>query len=243
MMVAPTGNVLVPKGGIPRRRWYKPHGNLKNCTEHYKINEVLYQEDKMNREELQKFCDPDHPKICGPFSFGDFSYASNGHLLVKVPRLDDVPEWEALNEKASKLFDSFDYSVVIPSLIDIPRFPQPKPEPCGVCNGTGKITRCPECEGKGEVEFETEYNDYSCECETCHGHGSVIGEEQICACCNGTGKKKEMKMIEVGCSGFSSHYLTLLNKLPGIKIAPTEPEKMTYFKWDGGEGAIMPMRR
>ena len=197
----------------------------------------------MDKEQLSRFSDPEHQKMCKPFSFGNFSYASNGHLLVRVPRLDDCEEWEALNEKAARLFESFDMPVVLAALVDIPDFPQPEPEKCSVCKGVGKITRCPECEGKGYIEFETDYNDYEVDCETCHGHGSTIGDEQVCDCCNGTGIiKKVMKRVEIGCAGFSSHYLTMLKELPGIMIAPTEPEKANYFKWDEGDGLLMPMR-
>ena len=196
----------------------------------------------MNQEQLLKFSNREHPKMCGPWSLGDYSYASNGHLLVRVPRSADVPGWEALNEKAAILFEAFDMPVVLSALVDIPDFPQPEPVKCGVGKGTGKITRCPECEGSGDVEFETDYNDYVCECESCHGHGSTIGDEQICEVCDGTGHKKEMNRIELGCTGFSSHYLTMLKALPGMRIAPTEPEKACYFKWDEGDGLIMPMR-
>lgn len=196
----------------------------------------------MNKEQLCKFSNPEHPKMCGPFSLGAFSYATNGHLLVRVPRITDVPEWEALNEKATVLFDAFDMPAVTAALVSIPDFQMPEPEKCGVCSGAGKTTRCPECDGSGELEFETDYNEYSVECETCHGLGSTIGGEQVCECCDGTGNKKESKRVEVGCTGFSPHYLTMLKELPGMKIAPTEPEKANYFKWNEGDGLIMPMR-
>lgn len=196
----------------------------------------------MNKEQLSKFSDPEHHKIFKPFSFGDFTYASNGHLLVRVPRLDDCEEWESLNEQAARMFETVDMPLVLAALVDIPDFPQPEPKKCSACKGTGKITLCPECEGKGYVEFANDYSEYECDCETCHGHGSTIGDEHICESCNGTGHKKKMTRIELGCAGFSSHYLNMLNELPGMKIAPTEPNNANYFKWDCGDGLIMPMR-
>lgn len=196
----------------------------------------------MNQAKLSIFAEPDHPKMCGPFSFGDYSYASNGHLLVRVSRLADVPEWAALNEQASQMFNGLDFPALTAALVDIPDFPQPEPEPCPVCNGAGKISTCPECEGAGEVTFENDFHEYEVDCLTCHGKGKVAGHE-ICGDCNGSGKRRVTKRIEVGCTGFSSHYLNLLrDHLPGVKIAPTEPEKANFFKWDGGDGLLMPMR-
>lgn len=198
----------------------------------------------MKQAELSVFAGPDYPKMAGPFSFGDYSYATNGHILVRVPRLADVPEWEALNEKVARLFEGLDFPALTAALVEIPDFPQPEPEPCPVCGGTGKISTCPECGGDGEVTFENDFHEYECDCLTCYGSGKVSGHESLCGDCNGTGKRKVTEMIEVGCTGFSSHYLNLMReRLPGVKIAPTGPEKPNYFKWDGGDGFLMPMRR
>ena len=196
----------------------------------------------MNQEQLCKFCDPGREKQCGPFSFGEYTYATNGHLMLRLPRLSDVPEWKALNEKAAALFDGLDFVTLNAALVEIPDFPQPKPEKCTVCKGVGKISKCPECEGEGEVLLENDYNEYECTCKTCDGDGSVSGADSICSSCNGTGKKKVVAKIAVGCTHLSSHYLNMLKELPGMKIAPTEPVKGNYFKWDEGDGLIMPMR-
>lgn len=197
----------------------------------------------MNQAELSVFAEPNYPEMCGPFSFGDYSYATNGHILVRVPRLADVPEWEALNEKAARMFDGLDFPALNAALVDIPESPQLAPEPCPFCSGTGKITTCPECEGTGEVGFENDFHCYECDCLTCHGSGKVSGNESLCGYCNGTGKLKVTNPIEVGGTFFSSHYLNLMRDLlPGVKIAPTETEKANYFKFDEGDGLLMPMR-
>ena len=41
---------------------------------------------------LDIFCDPSSPGLTRPFSVGTWSYATNGHILVRVPRRDDVAE-------------------------------------------------------------------------------------------------------------------------------------------------------
>lgn len=196
----------------------------------------------MTLEQLSKFCDADHHKMFKPFTFGNYSYASNGHLLVRVPRVKECEAWESLNERAAAMFDSLDMPTILDALIEIPDFQQPESENCTVCKGSGKITKCPECDGSGYVEFENDYNEYEVYCKNCNGHGSIIGEESVCESCDGTGKKKIMKRIDVGCTGFSHIYLNMLKALPGMKIAPIEPTQANYFKWDEGDGLIMPMR-
>jgi hypothetical protein len=180
--------------------------------------------------------------MCGPFSFGDFTYATNGHILVRVPRRSDVPEWEALNEKTAVLFDEIDYTAANAALTEIPDFPQPEPVACKICKGSGKVSKCPECDGEGEVTVSNDWHDYECECLTCHGEGKVHGTDATCFACDGTGMKKVMKRVAMGCTGFSSHYLTMMKELPGMKISPTSEIGPNYFKWGEGDGLLMPMR-
>jgi len=196
----------------------------------------------MNQEKLSVFSDPDNPKICGPFSWGDYSYATNGHILVRVPRLTDVPEWEALNEKVVVIFDAVDFPAANAALVEIPDFKQPDPEVCIICKGRGKISNCPECDGEGEVTVGNDFHDYECECLTCFGEGKVFGNDAICSECNGTGNKKTFAKVQVGMTFFSSHYLTMLRELQGIKVSATSELGPQYFKWDGGDGLLMPMR-
>lgn len=196
----------------------------------------------MNQQKLCAFTDPDNPKICAPFSFGGYSYATNGHILVRVLRLADVPEWDALNEKMTVLFDAVDLPAVNAALVEIPDFDQPAPEVCIICKGVGKVSNCPECDGEGEVTLDNDYHSYECECLTCFGEGKVFGNDAICYACNGTGKKKTFAKVPVGMTFFSSHYLTMLKELPGIKVSVTSELGPQYFKWDGGDGLLMPMR-
>lgn len=191
----------------------------------------------MDNELLSTFCHQDRKDMCAPFSFGDCSYATNGHIILRVPRLADVPEWDAINEKAAKLFSDVDLDI---ALIDIPDFPQPKQEPCIACEGTGKVSKCPECDGGGYVNLENDHNEYECMCKTCDGEGSKAGGDRVCSNCCGTGKYSgRHKPIDVGCSSFADVYLMLLKELPGIKIAPIKPKGLAYFRWDEGDGLIM----
>lgn len=196
----------------------------------------------MTKEELCKFSDPDNPKICGPFSFGEYSYATNGHVLVRVPRLADVPEWKAINGQAAQMFDGLDYSAMEQNLVGIPVFDVPEPVKCYKCHGKGKVSLCPECDGEGEVDLDNEYHTYECECKTCDGEGSIAGNDAICTSCNGTGNERTHQKVSVGAALFSGHYLAMMDALGGTRIAVTETLAPAYFTFDGGDGLLMPMR-
>jgi hypothetical protein len=45
-----------------------------------------------NGIDLKPFCWPDNQLLSAPFSIGDHTYASNGHICVRIPRRPDVPE-------------------------------------------------------------------------------------------------------------------------------------------------------
>jgi len=63
----------------------------------------------MNYEQLKAVCNPSREDIAVPFSFGDYSYATNGHIMLRLPRMSDVPDVpDAINGKAAALFDQLD---------------------------------------------------------------------------------------------------------------------------------------
>jgi hypothetical protein len=196
----------------------------------------------MDAEQLRAFCDKSRDKVCAPFTFEGFTYATNGHILVRVPRLPDVPEWEAVNEQAANLFALVDMAKAKAALTEIPDFGEPEREPCKWCKGTGKITTCPECDGEGEVALDSGYHEYECECLTCFGDGKVSGGAEICPQCKGVGSLAGVAKIAIGEVLFGSQYLTMIKALPDAKIAPLDPLNGNYFVFEGGEGMLMPMR-
>ncbi|HBG07677.1 MAG: hypothetical protein A2075_09135 [Geobacteraceae bacterium GWC2_58_44] len=192
----------------------------------------------MKVETLQQFCwagDVDnHLKMQKPWSVGEFTFATNGHLLIKVPRLADVAE----------IVNPIDIANGWPksepsAWLDIPTCEAPAPVVCQKCNGKkAGQGACPECGGDGEVEFSNIYNTYTVDCATCDGEG----EELECSTCDGTGTVEVIEGVAVGCSGFSKKYLALLATLPNCQIGPVDQCGPAWFRFDGGEGAICPVR-
>lgn len=93
-----------------------------------------------------------------PWSEGEYSYASQGHLLLRVSRQADVPE----NQKAPKMAGT-----------DLAKWFDAEPlsgwHPVPECN-VGKIA-CPECKGQGKLYGEP--------CEDCDGTGEVVDDQGI----------------------------------------------------------------
>lgn len=193
----------------------------------------------MNKEDLQKYCDrPDRENIATPFSIGDFTYATNGHVIVRVPRLSDVPE-RGNAPKAEELFSKMEIGEYFP----IPYVPAEKKENCPECEGLGYYTECPECEGSGDVEFSTDYHDYTETCETCGGSGKFTKENPLeCEKCGGEGKVVKREIMEASRNMYDTKYLRWLKELPNCMLSTAEYLSPTHFKFDGGDGLIMQMK-
>lgn len=115
--------------------------------------------------ELQQFCstNPNWPYLHKPWSRGEFTYATNGYIIIRLPRLADVPENEKAPDPEEKVF---------PSIIDqiatkqIPEFNMPEIEndECGWCEGRGTKHACRRCD---------------CNCEQCNGTGNTLQKVSI----------------------------------------------------------------
>ena len=43
---------------------------------------------------ISKFCSKDSTRssINSPYSLGEYTYATNGHIIIRLPRIDDIKE-------------------------------------------------------------------------------------------------------------------------------------------------------
>lgn len=164
--------------------------------------------------DLQPFCGTDEtcPYLMKPFSFGDFSYATGGHIIVRVPKREGVePPDKKFN--ADKPLEGLDQASFARPAFKLP--PQPSEEDeCEDCDGRGYEHDCPHCE---------------CVCRACAGTGNQAAEGKLTTTFAGI--------------TFALRYVRKMLSLPGIEIAtPRASEGPLLFRFDGGVGALMPMR-
>jgi hypothetical protein len=113
--------------------------------------------------DLQPFCstNPTRRNLGRPWSLGVHTYASNGAIMVRVPRRHDIPP-NAEAPDPVKLFDK----AGAPTIRPLPKLqlPQPDQEECEACKGRGYEHDCPDCQ---------------CECAECKGTGIVTEEISV----------------------------------------------------------------
>ncbi len=167
---------------------------------------------------LELFCSADRDELSEPFSVGTHTYASNGHICIRVPRRADVQELKATSEASKRILDGVSkffrdgvhYRALAP--FDLP--PE-EDEPCGFCNGRGTEHACPDC---------------TCECANCND-GKVSSDERLSVGING--------------APFAAHYVRMLLALPGLQVNEANWKKrgqrgcVLQFRFDGGDGVLM----
>lgn len=188
----------------------------------------------MTKEDLQPWCyeDPDYRggAISTPYSQGDYTIATNGHVLIRVPRMADVtrndgPDIVPLFEKAPEPEEWF-------------FVPPPQPPTTMECTACFGKKVCPECENEGTIEIYSRGRWYEVKCRSCNGAGMFVS----CDECDSSGHIVTFGWSKVGNQAFSDKYLALLKTLPGVEIGPTHDLKLARFRFDGGDGLIMPTR-
>jgi len=115
----------------------------------------------MNAVDLQAFCaDRDDLRyyLFKPFSDGEYTYATNGHIIVRVARLPDVAE----EPKAPNVALMISKTARASNWMPVPKVSAPPMIECDECHGTGTYT---------EVFYTGK--PYSEPCEWCNHTGKV----------------------------------------------------------------------
>jgi len=115
--------------------------------------------DTITKETLMPFCSvsPAKPHFRQPSSQGEFTYACDGRILIRVARLADVPEVEGyvnMDRVMGQFHAEGDWQ---PAPM---KFTEAKIGPCHACGGQGthfcekcgEDHDCARCEGKGTKE-------------------------------------------------------------------------------------------
>lgn len=192
---------------------------------------------------LQQFCAPDFEErehLRQPWVHKGLTYASNGHIIVRVPAGDPAAVFpHKTAESALKLFADAKKS----EYIELPRFS--KPAACDACRSKGKTmqAQCGDCGGKGT--FRHGRHDY--DCLECDAAGWVLSSRddpaailRSCEFCDGRGHHRG-DFVHVGNAHFDAVYLLWMKALPSLRIS-TDGPRAAHFTFDGGEGLLMPRR-
>lgn len=94
---------------------------------------------------------------------------------------------------------------------------------CNTCSGSGlkpgeKKATCSTCRGTGQQAFQVQGMFMSSTCPTCHGTGTLIPRNARCGECDGVGKVKERKEVDVDIPAGIEDGMKI--KLPGEGDAP-----------------------
>lgn len=187
-------------------------------------------ESSMDKKILMQFCE-NSEEINMPWSRGDYTYATNGHILAKIPRMIDIPE----NPKAPNL-DALAFEMP-KKFFPIEDIKEPKSILCEFCDGRGRDFDCCECSGVGKVRFMNNYNEYDIRCKSCEGKRVMA----FCDECGGTGKEFPPVRMKFHGVTFNHYYLFILSNLPDCEIGVTSKTDASLFRFNGGTGIIMPM--
>lgn len=170
--------------------------------------------------DLQQFCseEPYRFNLHKPFSDGEFSYATDGIVAIRVARRDAIAatadaKLPRVLEKYFALMDKTTFT--IPSL-DLPNDQETETQSaCSSCDGRGKEHECPDC---------------TCTCDDCHGSGVETSEETI--------------SVDRFGRIFRLKYLRQVLALPGIEVEESLPSvQPVLFRFHGGVGCLMPCAR
>ena len=113
--------------------------------------------------DLKPFCgnDPLRFYLHRPWSQDEFSYATNGHIIVRVPRRADIAENKDAPNTAKVFANWVDPDRPLPPISIPPEIGEPE---CRVCDGRGTMHNCPDC---------------GCTCKRCEGRGATSNHSDL----------------------------------------------------------------
>ena len=173
---------------------------------------------KILLETLQQFCSTDESRsfLLKPWNRGEYCYATDGRIIVRVARRADCKENPDAPDAEAVMGDV--------STGEFAPLPVEPPErwgkPCDVCDGSGFFKKT--CD-MGHV------HNVKCDCEA----GRVF--------CRPGGEP--YSRVSIGHCQVNALFLIKINLLPNPVIAPGRtPSDPLRFKFDGGCGNLMGLR-
>lgn len=175
-----------------------------------------------------------------PWSAGQYNYATDGKMAVRATRMDEFGDRVENDGAANTIYGLT--AAAGPTWYDVPELPAaPATMTCPRCKGQ-KRRECDACESTGTATFELWHKairytaedtcpvcDGECgDCSKCYAKGTITPEEAP---------------VEIGPAIINPAYLRILATLPGCQIAPVDGCTVAVFRFTGGSGAVMPIRR
>ncbi len=170
----------------------------------------------LTADDLKRFCWPDidRPTIAQPFSQGSWTYATDGRMMLRVPRLAAVAEREDAPKNLDKnIFATNPISEKWQAVpVDLPDLSTN--EECETCGGSG---------------------DHECHC----GHNHDCGD-----CKGVGFRPAKAQYVQIGIHSVSHILLHKIKDIPGIEICVSAKDgshALGIRFAGGGEGRLMPM--
>lgn len=186
---------------------------------------------------LKKFCG-DYKKLESPFVGGNYAYASDGRMAVRIDLslVEEKLEESDITGKIDELLAKC--TKESPITYEFQSVPANYTR-CTHCKGKGIVEACLECCGKGEIECCECGQDR--ECPKCNGWGG--GDKEKCEECNGVGKVLEHThtVLTDKLTVQSKFLCTIYENLKNVNLYAGE--KYVYFTFEGGEGILLPINK
>ncbi len=201
---------------------------------------------------LQRFCAvpgiDEREYLHRPWRDGDWTYATNGHVIVRTREFDDTvaDKHSRSPARAVEMFAEWHNKHGHIAMKPMPELPHA--QRCKVCDGAEHFmsVKCPDCDGGMFVHGAHEY-----ECQNCGdspiGVGFVVGtgseaKRRPCESCMGRGF--EQTTHRLAGTGFELGYLQWLAALPGPVSFSLYPNVNgasggAFFAFNGGEAILM----
>lgn len=173
----------------------------------------------MRAIDLQQFCSKDDVRLylMKPWRRGPFTYATNGHIIVRVDAVDGDEEEPRAPDAAEIFFSQQSDSALVfaPLRVNLP--PITTDNACETCGGAGHWKDC---------TFQG--TDIFMDCRDCGGNGTI--EKQV--------------SVSIAGVHFSARYIAQIGALPGAEFLsnPADAIIPCPFRFAGGTGLLMPMR-
>lgn len=165
--------------------------------------------------DLQPFCltGNSRPYLNRPFNSAGHTYATNGHIMVRVPAIHGVSgcDYASMDELVVKAFrDNQMPAIAQMKLMSI--IPIASDKDCDECEGSGLEHDCPNC---------------ACRCDSC----------------SGTKKAPDRwPGVKIDGACFDGECVAMMQRFGAVTIGPSEKNGPLSFYFDGGEGLLMGLK-